>query len=215
MNPVADLCRLALGVVALALPVLVQAQFKVVAPDGTVTYTDRQPVDRGLKVQPLRRDGSAAGGSGAAAAVELPFALRSVVARYPVTLYTAPNCAACDSARAALRARGVPHTERVASDDDGVRELRRLEQTTEVPVLRLGRQQLVGYAADEWQSTLDAAGYPRSSVLPTGWRQPAPEPLAVARQEDAAAAAAPAVVARPTPPSPVAPANPGAGGIRF
>jgi glutaredoxin len=214
MNRVADLCLVVLGVVVLAQPVAVQAQFKVVAPDGTVTYTDRQPVDRGLKVQPLRRDGSAAA-AGGAAAVELPYALRSVVARYPVTLYTAPNCAACDSARAALRARGVPHTERVASDDEGVRELRRLEQTTEVPVLRLGRQQLVGYAADEWQATLDAAGYPRSSALPPGWRQSAPEPLAVARADEAPVATAPAAVARPAPPPPIAPANPAAGGIRF
>ncbi len=214
MNRVA---ALGLTVIALVAPGLAWAQFKVVAPDGTVTYTDRQPVDRGLKVQPLRRDGAA--GSAQAGALsgnqDLPFALRQPVARYPVTLYTAPACAACDSARSALRARGVPFTERVASDDEGVRELRRLEQTTEVPVLRLGRQQLVGYTPDEWQATLDAAGYPRTSVLPSTWRQPAPEPLAVARAVEATTTPAPAAAATIAPVAPLAPPNPAAGGIRF
>lgn len=210
MNRVA---ALGLTVVALVAPGWAWAQFKVVAPDGTVTYTDRQPVDRGLKVQPLRRDGSA--GSGQTGAQDLPFALREPVARYPVTLYTAAACAACDSARAALRARGVPFTERVASDDEGVRELRRLEQTTEVPVLRLGRQQLVGYTPDEWQATLDAAGYPRSSVLPSTWRQPAPEPLSVARAAEATTTLAPPAAATIAPVAPLAPPNPAAGGIRF
>lgn len=214
MNRVA---ALGLTVVALVAPGWAWAQFKVVAPDGTVTYTDRQPVDRGLKVQPLRRE-AAPGAATSSGAPELPFALRQVVARYPVTLYTAPACAACDSARAALRDRGVPYTERVAHDDEGVRELRRLEQTTEVPVLRLGRQQLVGYAADEWQATLDAAGYPRRSVLPPNWRPAAPEPLSVPRAADQADAGV--VPSRPAPSTiapaaPLAPPNPGAGGIRF
>ncbi len=204
---------LSLTVIALAAPGLASAQFKVVGPDGTVTYTDRQPVDRGLKVQPLRRDGSPAATE--ATTPELPFALRHAVARYPATLYTAPACAACDSARAALRARGVPYTERVASDDEGVRELRRIEQTTEVPVLRLGRQQLVGYAADEWQATLDAAGYPRTSVLPSGWRQAVPEPLAAPRNAEAAPARTAPSATTIAPLAPLAPANPAAGGIRF
>ncbi|RZS58347.1 glutaredoxin family protein [Sphaerotilus mobilis] len=204
---------LSLTLIAMVAPGWVWAQFKVVAPDGTVTYTDRQPADRGLRVQPLRRDGSATASN--ATVPELPFALRQVVARYPVTLYTAPACAACDSARAALRSRGVPYTERVAGDDEGVRELRRLEQTTEVPVLRLGRQQLVGYTPDEWQATLDAAGYPRTSTLPSTWRPPVPEPLAVARSDDATIAPLTSPSATFTPIAPLAPANPGAGGIRF
>ncbi len=210
MNPVAALGLTAIAFIA---PGLAWAQFKVVAPDGTVTYTDRQPVDRGLKVQPLRRDASTA--TGQAGAAELPFALRQPVSRYPATLYTAPACAACDSARAALRARGVPFTERVANDDEGVRELRRLEQTTEVPVLRLGRQQLVGYTPDEWQATLDAAGYPRSSVLPSTWRPSAPEPLASARSTEPAAVSVPPASTTFAPTAPLAPTPAGAAGIRF
>ncbi|MGY0194072.1 glutaredoxin family protein [Leptothrix sp. BB-4] len=204
---------LSLCAVALALPALSSAQFKVVSPDGTVTYTDREPVDRGLKVQPLRRDATPA--ASVTAAPELPYMLRQAVTRYPATLYTAPSCAACDTARAALRARGVPYTERVASDDEGVRELRRLEQTTEVPVLRLGRQQLVGYAADDWQAMLDAAGYPRTSVLPSTWRHAAPEPLAAPRNAEAAPARSAPQTTTIAPVSPTAPVNPAAGGIRF
>jgi glutaredoxin len=153
------------------------AQYKVVAPDGSITYTDRAPAAGSNRTEPLRA-GPAAGGSTA----ELPFALRQVVARYPVTLYTAPACAPCDAARQLLRQRGVPLTERSVPTPDDVGELRSIEQTTDLPILRLGAQRLVGYSADEWTAMLDAAGYPRQSMLPTSYRHPAAQPQLVASQ---------------------------------
>jgi hypothetical protein len=62
---------------------------------------------------------------------------------------------------------------------------------------------------------LDAAGYPRSSVLPSTWRQPAAEPLATARAADAPATPVSPATATIAPVAPVAAPNPGAGGIRF
>ncbi|ACB33917.1 conserved hypothetical protein [Leptothrix cholodnii SP-6] len=180
------------------------AQYKVVAPDGSVTYTDRVPAAASSRTQPLR-----AGAGGADGAAELPFVLRQVMARYPVTLYTAPACAPCDTARQLLRQRGVPLVERSVPTPDDVGELRRIEQTTDLPILRLGSQRLVGYSADEWTAMLDAAGYPRQSMLPGSYRQPAARPLIAPRT------AQPAAIEAPRPANAPEPTAAGAGGIRF
>lgn len=180
------------------------AQFKVVAPDGAVTYSDRPPATG--KVQKLQP-----GASSATAGAELPFALRQVAARYPVMLITAAACVPCDAGRRLLQDRGVPFTERTASSNDDADELRRLEQTAELPVVRLGAQRVVGYSADEWTALLDAAGYPRTSALPAGYRARPAQPLAPPRAVEPLFAQPRAV---PPPAAPAAtPAAPG--GIRF
>jgi glutaredoxin len=184
-----------------------QAQFKVVAPDGTVTYSDRPPVSgKAQKLQP--------GGATAAAGTELPFELRQAATRYPVTLITSSVCAPCDAGRRLLQGRGVPFTERTASSNDDLDELRRLEQTAELPVLRLGSQRMVGFSADEWTGMLDAAGYPRASALPVGYKAPPPQPLAPVRSAEPVWVQ-PRVM--PSPPSSATPAPTSAapGGIRF
>lgn len=77
---------LACGLSAVMLPAA--AQYKVVAPDGRVTYTDRAPADSNLKVTELgaRRDTSPA------AAPALPAEMQRLAERYPVTLMAAPGC---------------------------------------------------------------------------------------------------------------------------
>lgn len=175
-----------------------QAQFKVVGPDGRVTYSDRPPAAAsGAQVSNLR------GGSGgpAPASAPLPLELRQAVTRFPVVLYTAPDCAPCDSARQLLQTRGVPYSEkRILNDADGD-ALARLSDSRTVPTLTVGKQVLRGFAGTDWNSTLDLAGYPRTSRLPAGYQASAPEPL-TQRQPDpapAAAAAAPRAEARPEP----------------
>ncbi|MDQ6685528.1 MAG: NrdH-redoxin, partial [Pseudomonadota bacterium] len=61
----------------------VQAQYKVVGPDGKITYTDRAPGPEAGRVMSLK-------GKAIDEPVDavLPFELRQVVAKYPVTLYT-------------------------------------------------------------------------------------------------------------------------------
>ena len=160
------------------------AQYKVIGPDGSVTYTDRAPADAGAKVQALRRDGSvaatnpanapAAGAAANPAAVALPFELRALVARFPVVLYsTNQDCAPCLQARSLLTQRGVPYTERSVSNDDDIGALQRLTGGRSVPALTVGAQALRGFQEQDWQSTLDLAGYPKESRLPRGW-PPAP-----------------------------------------
>lgn len=185
----------------------VSAQYKLVAPDGSVTYTDR-PTSTATSPAPAGASRVAETGAGTAA---LPYVLRQVVARYPLTLYTAPDCGPCDTARALLRQRGVPLTERSVPTPADVSELRRIEQTTDLPILRLGAQRLVGFSADEWSAMLDAAGYPRQSVLPAGYRHSAAQALVApgAAQPQATLVQPPALPNVP-PPTPA-----GVGGIRF
>jgi glutaredoxin len=183
------------------------AQYKVVGPDGRVTYTDRPPA--GAAARPL---GAA---TAATPTAELPYTLRQAVARYPATLYAAPNCAPCDSARALLRQRGVPVREWIIDRAEDVAELQRREGQIELPILRLGAQRLQGFETGDWQRTLDAAGYPRSSQLPPTWRAAPPQPLVPVEVEGPASREADASTRRPALPLP-APVLPAASGsFRF
>lgn len=186
------------------------ALYKVVAPDGTVTYTDRPPA--ASVGRPVAR-GQTAAGDTAAAMASLPIELRQTVARFPVTLYSSADCAPCESGRRMLQGRGVPFTERRVSNEDDAEALNRLTGGRSVPTLTIGGQALRGFAEGDWQSYLDAAGYPRESQLPRGYQAPAATPL-VERQPEA-----PPPVARPAPPpEPIAApptTAPSPTGIRF
>jgi glutaredoxin len=178
-------------------------QYKVVGPDGRVTYTDR-PVP-GAVTQPV-------GPAAAPGALELPYELRQVASRYPATLYTSANCGPCDSARSLLRQRGIPLREYSIERSEDIAELQRREGSTQLPILRLGAQRLQGFEAGDWQATLDAAGYPRSSRLPPTWRTPPAQPLVPEVAEPVARPTAPAP-ARAATPAPVLPAA--SGSFRF
>lgn len=199
--------------VATALPFMpANAQYKVVAPDGSVTYTDRPPADARLRVTPM---GNTPGAAAAIAAppVNLPVELRQLTQRYPVTLYTSAECPACDSGRQWLAERGVPYRERSISTEPDVQALAALTGARTVPALTIGAQPVRGFSADEWQSFIDAAGYPRESRLPSGWQPPAVTPLVEPPPRPATAAAPAPRPAVAPPPPPVLPASPG--GVRF
>jgi glutaredoxin len=165
------------------------ALFKVIAPDGKVTYTDRPPAASEGRVMPVNRDSAPSEAS-------LPFALRQVVARFPVTLYTMKNCGdACALARTHLAKRGIPYTERVAETNEERESWPLLVGGLEAPALKVGGQSLRGFSPAAWDETLDVAGYPRQSLLPASY-QPATAPLSERRPAPRAApqpAAAPAV----------------------
>lgn len=164
---------LALALLVLAAPAA--AQYKVVGPDGRVTYTDRPPAPDGkARISALNRRASAPEASPTAG---WPIELRQTAERYPVTLYTAGDCGPCDTARAYLRERGVPYSERQVQNDADALALERLVGARTVPSLRIGAQSLNGYDNTEWASYLDAAGYPAQSRLPAGWTPPPPSPL--------------------------------------
>jgi len=152
------------------------AQYKVVQPDGSTTYTDRPPSDGTAKVTPIGQT------SGAAAAVaqgdsSFPRDLRLAAQRYPITLYTAPDCAPCDTGRQWLLQRGLPYSEKRILTQDDEQALLRLVGGRSVPSLTVGAQPVRGFSDSDWLATLDAAGYPRDSRLPRSWQPPAVTPL--------------------------------------
>lgn len=197
-----------LAVVAVCAPV--QAQYKVVGPDGKITYTDRPPSPAEGKATPL-----GARGGGTAAEVPLPTELRPIVARYPVTLFvTSAGCEPCNAARQLLRQRGIPFTEKLIVTPEDSEALERLSGGRDAPTLTVGGQTLRGLAGELWNSYLDAAGYPRESRLPTNYQYPAATPL-TERREAAAPRAAPARSPAPEAEAAPSPPNPGGVNIKF
>jgi hypothetical protein len=83
-----------------------------------------------------------------------------------------------------------------------------------VPALTIGIQQLRGYSAIDWGAYLDAAGYPRQSLLPRGWQIPAPTALAGAPAPTTPVQQQTGFAPPRNDSAPQAP-EPGPGGIRF
>jgi glutaredoxin len=147
--------------------------FRIVGPDGRVTFSDRPPVQGSAapaKAVPLP---SAA----AAASVQLPLELRNATGRYPVTLYSAAECGPCNQARSFLSSRGIPFTERTISTEEDVAALQRLSGGNQLPFATIGGQQMRGFSDTEWAQYLDAAGYPKTSQLPPNYRNAPATPL--------------------------------------
>ncbi|MBX9937029.1 MAG: glutaredoxin family protein [Burkholderiaceae bacterium] len=187
---------------------LAQPVYRVVGPDGKVTFSDRAPsLDT-----PAVGSGNATAGAGAASS--LPFGLQQIASRFPVTLYTGSDCAPCASARSFLVQRGVPFTERTVSSNEDITALQRLSGSASLPFGTIGSQQLQGFSDVEWTQFLDAAGYPKQSQLPASYRRPPATPLVTVQQvQPPSRASAPVQPSNDLPPSGPAPSNPA--GIRF
>jgi Domain of unknown function (DUF4124) len=203
---------LALG--ALSFSASAQQMYRIVGPDGKVTFSDQPPPTAANAKVTAGRTGRFTG-DGPTGNTTIPAELRPVATRYPVTLYTGKTCGApCDSARGLLTARGIPFAEKTIESNEDIDSLRRLMGDASLPSATIGSQQLKGFSDQEWTQYLDAAAYPKASVLPANFRNPAPTPMvarapaaAPAPAAEAAPAAAPARAAAP------APANPA--GIKF
>jgi glutaredoxin len=164
-----------------------QAQvYRNVGPDGRVTYSDRPPAAG------ARATGDSSSANGQSGGGALPYELNQVAQRYPVTLYSASNCSACDSGRNLLANRGVPFTEKTVESNNDIAALQRLTGGNELPAVAIGGQRLTGFSDQEWTQYLDAAGYPKTSQLPNSYRRPPATPLVAAKAADAAPQEAPA-----------------------
>lgn len=162
-----------------------QMIYRSIGPDGRVTFSDRElntPRPPVVAAEARTPTPAAAPGDG------LPYALREVQSRFPVTLYTGTDCSPCASARALLVQRGVPFTELSVRTSADVTALQALSGQDRLPFATIGQQHVTGFAADEWRQYLDAAGYPQTSALPATYRQPAARALA---PQTAAAPASP------------------------
>ena len=185
--------RLATAALLLAVAGSASAQYKIVGPDGHVTYTDKPPGAAQQRAQP----GTAGGDGGGSASAGFPYETRQALARYPVTLYAQKGCSPCDTARQALRARGVPFSEySVDTNEDGSQLKARFGELT-LPILTIGTQTVKGFRQADVDGYLDVAGYPKTARL-TGYAWPAAVPLAPPSAAARTATTAPAPAAPPT-----------------
>jgi len=200
--------------VAGAAQVQAQTIYRFIGPDGKVTFSDKPPADV------AKATATSASGKPVPTSTDagLPYELRQVVARYPVTLYSSATCVPCNSGRMLLQSRGIPFTELTVTTNEDVEALQRISGANSLPFLTIGGQKIKGFAEAEWTQFLSAANYPTTSLLPASYRNPpskplvalqAPPPIPVQAQaqqqedvRDAPAAEAPAAVSSP-------------GGIRF
>ncbi|HXE51143.1 MAG TPA: glutaredoxin family protein [Ramlibacter sp.] len=188
-----------------------QQIFRTTSPDGRITFSDQAPLDANARARtaialPLP--------SAATDNAALPFELRQVAARYPVTLYTGPDCAPCGLGRVLLSSRGIPFTELTVTTNDDIDALKRLAGAPSLPFLTIGGQHIKGFSDVEWAQFLDAAGYPKTSQLPSTYERQAAKPLVVAQQAQPLAPAVPEAARAAAPPPAAAPSeNPS--GIRF
>jgi glutaredoxin len=189
----------------------VQAQtvYRIVGPDGKVTFSDKAPVTADQGKVATTGVGAAAAASGSS----LPFELRQVAAKYPVTLYTAPDCGPCSSGRAMLSGRGIPFAERTVTTNEDIASLQRISGESSLPFLTIGGQRIKGYSDLEWTQYLDAAGYPKTSVLPSSYRAAPATPLVALQKPGSKSEEKPEQRPEPAPPSAPGPSNPA--GIQF
>jgi hypothetical protein len=92
----------------------------------------------------------------------LPYETQRARQNFPVTLYTFPDCgAACQQARDFLSKRGIPYTEKSLGKKEELDAFRKDSGDSKMPAATVGRGWLKGFQAEQWNSELDIAGYPK------------------------------------------------------
>ncbi|MFQ6023129.1 MAG: glutaredoxin domain-containing protein [Acidiferrobacterales bacterium] len=136
--------------------------YKWVDQDGNVTYHDRPPpTDSKYRVESknFKVGGSPVANANAAGAI---------TEKYPVVLYSTPQCASCDLARAYLDKRKVPFTDKnVEGNQELLKELKDKTGALTVPTIIVGSKVMKGYLESLLEGELDAAGYPKPETAPS------------------------------------------------
>lgn len=151
-----------------------QAVYRIVGPDGRVTFSDRAPtadtpsqsVSTGTVTEPAGTRLN-----------DLPLEVKQAATKYPLTFYTSKDCGACDTARRYLLSRGVPFAEKTITSNQEIQALRKLNADGTIPFATLGSQHLSGFNENDWSAYLDAAGYPAQSKLPSSYRPAPAQPM--------------------------------------
>lgn len=159
------------------------AQYKYTTPDGRTVYSDQPPPADARNVQ--QHDYAA--GANTFDTTRMPYELRRAVESFPVTLYTAPECAPCDEGRRFLNARGVPFSEKTVTTNDDVAFMKSHQLGNSVPVVTIGTAKQTNFSASAWGSALDIAGYPKSPAPKGSYTNPAPTPASPVKQQDSSA----------------------------
>lgn len=123
--------------------------YKWTDKDGNVSYHDQPPADGGYRVEE-KNIGTRVEARASDEAAQ----------KYPVVLYSASKCGACDTARVYLKSRGVPFTEKNVEGDRKLQdELIKQAGGLAVPTIMVGPKVMKGYMESLLEGELDQAGY--------------------------------------------------------
>jgi glutaredoxin len=124
--------------------------YKWVDKDGKVSYHDQPPSSADYRVEEKNIGERTA---------KVP---DDGIQRAAVVLYSAPKCSSCDIARAYLKTRGVPFTEKNVDGDRKLQdELIQQAGGLAVPTILIGTKVMKGYLESILEGELDQAGYPK------------------------------------------------------
>jgi glutaredoxin len=137
---------------------------------GNVYYSDQPPPPSAKQTVKVR-------GKGNVVDVDKEsYEARIARERNPVVLYASACGPICDQARDHLNQRGIPFTTKDPSKEPEIAmELKKLVGVMEVPVITVGKTHQKGFDPSSWDSLLDAAGYPKTPLIPTN-RKPIKNP---------------------------------------
>lgn len=148
---------LLLLLVFISAPLSAAQLYRWVDADGKVHYTDQPPDAKAKNVEQRRFGGNVID------TTQLPYATREAAKKFPLTLYANDCGDPCTQAVQHLSQRGVPFVRKTLKDEAEAEELRKLAGGLQVPLLLVGKKPLKYFQAQEWDSALDAAGYPKTA----------------------------------------------------
>jgi glutaredoxin len=158
--------------------------YRWVDEKGTVNYTPYPPPANIKKVETKKLGGNTVQTS------EGSYSLQQAAKNFPITLYVTECGEFCNAARAHLKKRGIPYSEKNPTDPKETEAFKKISGgAIEVPLMVVGTLRTIkGYLASDWDAALDQAGYPSTAVpgAKPAAKPPAPAATAAAGSNNAA-----------------------------
>lgn len=144
--------------------------FRWVDENGKVHYGDAPPA-KAAKVERKKFGGNVEQNE------ELSYEARRAQQNFPVVLYVGETCIEpCIHARALLKKRGVPFSEKMLRTKTEIDEFYKLSGSYDSPTLAVGKKYLKGFQDSAWNTELDVAGYPKTATYRQRIAPPPAEP---------------------------------------
>jgi glutaredoxin len=131
--------------------------YKWVDSQGHISYHDQPPPEgAGYRVEEKVL------GTGTGTKHKEDDTLAKVVEKFPVVLYSVPECGSCDLARFYLQKRKVPFTEQNLDNNPELQQtLKKKIGSLSAPTIMIGEKVMKGYVESVMAGELDEVGYPK------------------------------------------------------
>jgi glutaredoxin len=129
--------------------------YKWVDSQGRISYHDQPPPDgAGYRVEEKVL--------GTGTKHKEDDTLAKAVEKFPVVLYSVPDCGSCDLARLYLQKRKVPFAEQNLNADPELQQtLKKKIGSLSAPTIMIGEKVMKGYVESVLEGELDGVGYPK------------------------------------------------------